>query len=102
MPRPVIGAGPRRPAAPYQHDRAMAGRERSSPLADPHRAAGGTKPWLRRCFGMDAVALFLLAVNLLLGLILLDAEREDETRRRMERVEARRQALRRKDIDPAA
>lgn len=48
---------------------------------------------------MDALALFLLAVNLLLALILLDAESEDESRRRVERVEARRQALRERDID---
>ncbi len=48
---------------------------------------------------MDALALFLFAVDFLLALILLDAEWQDEPRRRLERVEARRQALRRKDID---
>jgi hypothetical protein len=49
---------------------------------------------------MDGLALFLLALNLLLALILLDAESEDESRRRLERVEARRQALRKQDLDP--
>jgi hypothetical protein len=49
---------------------------------------------------MDALALFLLALNFLLALILLDAESEDESRRRLERVEARRQALRGQDVDP--
>jgi hypothetical protein len=48
---------------------------------------------------MDVLALFLLAVNFLLVLILLDAESEEESRRRLERVEARRQALREQDID---
>ena len=48
---------------------------------------------------MDALALFLLALNFLLTLILFDAESEDESRRRLERVEARRQALRRQDVD---
>jgi hypothetical protein len=46
---------------------------------------------------MNALVLFLLALDFLLALILFDAEREDEAKRRLERVEARRQALRRKD-----
>jgi hypothetical protein len=46
---------------------------------------------------MNGLALFLLAVNFLLLLILLDAEAEDEARRRPERVEARRRALRGQD-----
>jgi hypothetical protein len=49
---------------------------------------------------MNALALFLLAVDFLLLLILVDAEAEDERRRRLERVEARRRALRKEDIDP--
>ncbi|HUL05518.1 MAG TPA: hypothetical protein VLV76_04245 [Candidatus Acidoferrum sp.] len=48
---------------------------------------------------MTALVLFLLALDFLLALILFDAEREDEARRRLERVEERRQALRRKDRD---
>jgi hypothetical protein len=48
---------------------------------------------------MDGLALFLLAFDILLVLILLDAEAEEESRRRLERVEARRQALRRQDRD---
>jgi hypothetical protein len=49
---------------------------------------------------MDALALFLLALNFLLTLILLDAEADAESRRRLDRVEARRQALRRHDSEP--
>jgi hypothetical protein len=48
---------------------------------------------------MTALALFLLAVDFLLAVMLLDAEWEDEPRRRLERVEARRQAMRRRDSD---
>ena len=48
---------------------------------------------------MDTIALFLLAVNVLLAVILFDAEVQDEPRRRLERVEARRRALRAKDDD---
>jgi hypothetical protein len=48
---------------------------------------------------MDALALFLLAVDFLLAVMLLDAEWQDEPRRRRERVEARRQALRERDLD---
>jgi hypothetical protein len=47
---------------------------------------------------MDALALFLLAVDFLLAVMLLDAEWQDEPRRR-ERVEARRQALQERDLD---
>jgi hypothetical protein len=57
----------------------------------------------RRCLIMDALTdgltLFLFAVDFLLAVILLDAEREDEPRRRLERVEARRQALRQRELD---
>jgi hypothetical protein len=48
---------------------------------------------------METIALFLLAVNVLLAVILFDAELQDEPRRRLERVEARRRALRNKDSD---
>ncbi len=48
---------------------------------------------------MAALALFLLALDFLLAVMLLDAEWEDEPRRRLERVEARRQALRQKEVD---
>ena len=48
---------------------------------------------------VDALTLFLFAADFLLALILLDAERQDEPRRRLERVEARRQALRKNDTD---
>jgi hypothetical protein len=48
---------------------------------------------------MSALTLFLFAANFLLAMILLDAERQDEPRRRLERVEARRQALRKNDPD---
>ena len=44
-----------------------------------------------------ALTLFLFAADFLLALILLDAESQDEPRRRLERVEARRQALRKSD-----
>ena len=47
---------------------------------------------------MDALILFLFAVDFLLAVMQLDAEWADEPRRRLERVEARRQALRREDI----
>ena len=56
--------------------------------------------WKTRCFLMDVIILMLLALDLLLAVILLDVELEDEPRRRLERVEARRQALRRRDSDP--
>jgi len=49
---------------------------------------------------MDAVILFMFAVDLLLTLILIDVESQDEPRRRLERVEARRRALRSRDGDP--
>jgi hypothetical protein len=48
---------------------------------------------------MSALTLFLTALDFLLALILLDAEWEDEPRRRLERVEARRRALRGDDGD---
>ena len=48
---------------------------------------------------MTALTLFLLALDFLLAVMLLDAEWDDESRRRMERVEARRSAVRQKDID---
>ena len=48
---------------------------------------------------MDALTLFLFALDFLLAVMLLDAEWADEPRRRLERVEARRQALRRKETD---
>jgi hypothetical protein len=48
---------------------------------------------------MTGLALFLLALDFLLALILFDAESEDEPRRRLERVEARRIALRQRDRD---
>ena len=48
---------------------------------------------------MTALALFLLALDFLLAVMLLDAEWEDEARRLPERVEARRRALRQKEID---
>ena len=48
---------------------------------------------------MDALILFLFAVDFLLAVMLLDAECADEPRRRLERVEARRQAMRRKEAD---
>jgi hypothetical protein len=48
---------------------------------------------------MDALTLFLFALDFLLAVMLLDAEWTDEPRRRLERVEARRQALRRKETD---
>jgi hypothetical protein len=48
---------------------------------------------------MDALILFLFALDFLLALILLDTEWQDEPRRRLERVEARRQALRKNDTD---
>jgi hypothetical protein len=47
----------------------------------------------------DGLTLFLFAVDFLLALMLLDAEWQDEPRRRLERVEARRQALRKNDTD---
>lgn len=46
---------------------------------------------------MDVLKLFLLAVDLLLAVILLDVEREAEPKRRLERAEARRRALRDRD-----
>jgi len=49
---------------------------------------------------MNALVLFLLALDFLLALILFDAERDDEARRRLERVEERRRALRRNDPGP--
>jgi hypothetical protein len=48
---------------------------------------------------MDALTLFLLALDFLLAVMLLDAERDDESRCRLERVEARRRALRQKERD---
>ena len=48
---------------------------------------------------MTALALFLLALDFLLAIMLLDAEWDDESRRLPERVEARRRALRQKEID---
>jgi hypothetical protein len=48
---------------------------------------------------MTALTLFLLALDFLLAVMLLDAEWEDESRRRPERVEARRRALRQKESD---
>jgi hypothetical protein len=48
---------------------------------------------------MTALTLFLLALDFLLAVMLLDAEWEDESRRRLERVDARRRALRQKEID---
>jgi hypothetical protein len=48
---------------------------------------------------MDALTLFLFALDFLLAVMLLDAEWTDEPRRRLERVEARRQALRRNETD---
>lgn len=48
---------------------------------------------------MNALTLFLTALDFLLALILLDAEWEEEPRRRLERVEARRRALRGHDGD---
>lgn len=54
----------------------------------------------RQCYvDMDTIALLLLAVNVLLAIVLFDAELQDEPRRRLERVEARRRALRAKDDD---
>ena len=46
---------------------------------------------------MDTIILLLFALDLLLALILLDVELSDEPRRRLERVEARRRALRKDD-----
>jgi hypothetical protein len=46
---------------------------------------------------METLTLFLMAVNVLLAVILLDVESKAEPRRRLERVEARRQALRNRD-----
>ena len=43
---------------------------------------------------MDIIFLFLFALDFLLLVMLLDAERADEPRRRLERVAARRSALR--------
>jgi len=43
---------------------------------------------------MDVLFLFLFALDFLLLVMLLDAERADEPRRRRERVAARRHALR--------
>ena len=48
---------------------------------------------------MDALTLFLFALDFLLAVMLLDAEWTDEPRRRLKRVEARRQALRRREIE---
>ena len=48
---------------------------------------------------MDALTLFLFALDFLLAVMLLDAEWTDEPRRRLECVEARRQALRRKELE---
>jgi hypothetical protein len=48
---------------------------------------------------MDALILFLFAVDFLLAVMLLDAECADEPRRRLERVEARRQELRRQESE---
>jgi hypothetical protein len=48
---------------------------------------------------MTALTLFLLALDFLLAVMLLDAEWEDESRSRLERVDARRRALRQKEID---
>ena len=50
-------------------------------------------------FVMDALTLFLFALDFLLAVMLLDAEWTDEPQRRLERVEERRQALRRKETD---
>lgn len=49
---------------------------------------------------MDVIILILLALDLLLAVILMDVESDAEPRRRLERVEARRQALRRRDNGP--
>ncbi len=46
---------------------------------------------------MDVMILTLLAVDLLLALILLDFERDAAPRRRLERVEARRRELQKRD-----
>jgi hypothetical protein len=43
--------------------------------------------------------LILMALDLLLAIILLDVERDAEPRRRLERVEARRRELQRRDYD---
>jgi hypothetical protein len=48
---------------------------------------------------MTALTLFLLALDFLLAVMLLDAEWDDESRRRLEHVEARRRALRKGDLD---
>ena len=46
---------------------------------------------------MNALFVFLLALDFLLAVMLLDAEWDDERTRRPERVEARRQAPRKDD-----
>jgi hypothetical protein len=48
----------------------------------------------------NALLLFLMAVDFLLAVMLFDAERDDEPRRRAARVEARRQAMRRSGSEP--
>ena len=48
---------------------------------------------------MTGLTLFLLSLDFLLAIMLLDAEWEDESRRLPERVEARRRVLRQKDLD---
>jgi len=48
---------------------------------------------------MTALTLFLLALDFLLAVMLLDAEWDDEQRQRLERVETRRRALRKEDLD---
>jgi len=48
---------------------------------------------------MNTLTLFLTAADFLLALMLLDAEWQDEPRRRLERVEARRRALRKNDVE---
>lgn len=66
----------------------------SNPEVQSEQSCGGP------CYlAMETIALLLLAVNLLLAVILFDAELQDEPRRRLERVEARRRALRNEDSD---
>ena len=48
---------------------------------------------------MDLIILILLALDLLLAVVLMDVESDAEPRRGLKRVEARRQAMRRRDND---
>ena len=64
----------------------------------PADRIAGTRRRRQCCFSMGALASLLLAIDFLLAIILLDVEMNDP-RIKLERVEARREAIRRRDSE---